>query len=284
MPELPEVETLRRELEKEAVGKKIKSVEVDGLKSISRHRTKKDFTGRLEGHKITRVGRRAAFLFVHLDGASPKQEGDILVVNLGPAGQLHRTKGVKDPVDKQTHAVITFTQGGQLRFTDPKDGSGELFVVEPERLREALPELATLGFDPLEDVMSWVQFGEALHARRKKLKDALTDPRFLAGIGPMYADEILFNAGLRFDRATESLTSQEVRRLYRAMTETLQEAMKHGGANPTANSDDPFGEAQDAGVLKVYDREGQSCRRCRAEIKKVKAGTRVHFLCEQCQV
>src|ERR1700730_18521874 len=223
MPELPEVETIRRDLEKEIVVKRVKAVEVTGLRSIRRHRTKKDFIAHLEGHKIEGVSRKGKYLLVRVDG------GEILVVHLGMSGQLLRAKSGREPVDKHTHVVITFTKGGQLRFVAPRT-FGELFVTTPDELEEQVPELAHLGFDPLENVMSWTAFGERLYARKTKLKPLLMDQKFLAGIGNIYSDEILFAAGLRHDRSSETLTSQEVRRLYRAMVETLQDAIKHRGS------------------------------------------------------
>jgi formamidopyrimidine-DNA glycosylase len=112
------------------------------------------------------------------------------------------------------------------------------------------------------------------------------DQTFIAGIGNLYADEILFAAGLRYDRSSETLSSQEVRRLYRAMVETLQDAIKHRGSSL---SDEQYrdllgvmGEYQK--LHKVYDREGQACRRCRSTIARVKFNGRSSFLCPQCQV
>jgi formamidopyrimidine-DNA glycosylase len=146
--------------------------------------------------------------------------------------------------------------------------------------------LAHLGFDPLEDVMSWTKFGDMLHDKKTKLKPLLMDQRFLAGIGNIYADEILHAAGLRYDRDSNSLTAQEIRRLYRAMVETLQEAIKHRGSSLADEQyRDLFGEVGDfQSQHKVYDREGEPCRRCRSVIVRVKTAGRSSFLCEQCQV
>src|SRR5437867_926543 len=150
----------------------------------------------------------------------------------------------------------------------------ELPEVETIRrdLEQVVPELAHLGFDPLEDVMSWTHFGELLHNRRAKLKVLLMDQRFLAGIGNVYADEILWAAGLRYDRTSDSLSSQEVRRLYRAMQEVLQEGVRHRGVTLDDETYKDLygkiGEMQDH--LKVYGREGQPCRRCRTPIERAR--------------
>ncbi len=279
MPELPEVETIRRDLEKEVVGRRVKAVEVHGARSIRRHGNDKEFASRIEGHKVTGIDRKGKYLLVRLEG------GEVLVIHLGMSGQLLWSKAGKEPRDKHTHVVFTFTQGGELRFVDPRT-FGELFVTSPDELVAQIPELAHLGFDPLEQVMSWTVFGEMLHARHRKLKELLMDQRFLAGIGNLYSDEILWAAGLRYDRLSDSLTSQEIRRLSRAITETLHDAVKHRGSSLSDEQyRDLFGAVGDyASQHKVYDREGRPCRRCRSTIVRIKVAGRSHFLCPQCQV
>jgi formamidopyrimidine-DNA glycosylase len=279
MPELPEVETIRRDLEKEAVGKRIKTVEVTGMRSIRRHTNKKHFISRLEGRKITGIDRKGKYLLVKLEGT------DYLVIHLGMSGQLLWSKNGKDEKAKHTHVVIGFTTAGQLRFLDPRT-FGELFVTSVEDLDSAVPELAHLGFDPVEQAISWTVFGEMLHSKHRKLKDLLMDQKFLAGIGNIYSDEILWAAGLRYDRSSDDLTSQEIRRLYRAMSETLHDAIKHRGSSLADEQyRDLFGKVGGySEEHKVYDREGQPCRRCRSPIARIKLGGRSHFLCEQCQV
>jgi len=278
MPELPEVETIRRELEREVVGLRIKEVEVNDLRSIRRYKKKATFIQRLEGAKITAVNRRGKYLVLALD------TGGLLVIHLGMSGQLLRSP-VKGATDKHTRVVLTFTQKGQLRFVDPRM-FGELFVVGADGLADEAPELAHLGFDPVDEPLAWTTFGEALLTRNARLKALLMDQKFVAGIGNIYADEILFAAGLRFDRLSSSLSTQEIRRLYRALVETLHEAIKYRGSTL---SDAQYvdlqgrpGEFQDH--HQVYDHEGDPCPRCRAPIRRVKANQRSTFFCEQCQV
>ena len=288
MPELPEVETLRRDLEKEVVGRRIKGVEITGARAVRRHKDKGEVAARLEGRKITGIQRKGKYLLVGLDpsvAASGEKHTDVLVIHLGMSGQLLRAKSAKEPLAKHTHVVITFSQGGQLRFVDPRT-FGEMFVTASDEVEKVVPELAHLGFDPLEHVMSWNRFGDLLRNRHAKLKPLLMDQQFLAGIGNIYADEILWAAGLRYDRASDSLSSQEVRRLYRSLVETLQDAIKHRGSSLADEQyRDLFGEVGDfQSQHKVYDREGQPCRRCRSPIARVKTQGRSTFLCEQCQV
>ncbi len=279
MPELPEVETIRRDLEKEIVGRRVKTVEVTGKRSIRRHKTPEDFTTRLEGRRVTTIRRSGKYLVVGLDG------DDVLVVHLGMSGQLLRAKGPKDPLERHTHVVITFTQGGQLRFVDPRT-FGELFVAAIADIDTEVPELAHLGFDPLDDVMSWAKFGQLLADRHTALKTLLMDQKFVAGIGNIYSDEILFAAGIRYDRLSDSLSAQEIRRLYRAMVETLTEAVKARGSSLADEQyRDLFGAVGDyQGQHQVYDREGKACRRCRNVVVRVKVNGRSAFLCDHCQI
>jgi formamidopyrimidine-DNA glycosylase len=278
MPELPEVETIRRDIEKEFVNKRIKKVDVTGARSVRRHQNVKDFIARTEGRKVAGTRRRGKYLLLKLDS------GDVLVAHFGMSGQLLRANP-KDPIGKHTHVVLTFVGAPQLRFVDPRT-FGELFVTAPDRLEEEVPELAHLGFDPIDQQMSWTAFGALLAARKTKLKPLLMDQRFVAGIGNMYADEILFTAGLRHDRNSDSLTPQEVRRLYRSVLETLQEAIKHRGSSLADEQyRDIFGDAGEFQRLhNVYDREGQACPRCRSTITRIKANGRSSFFCPQCQI
>ncbi|MDZ4827571.1 MAG: bifunctional DNA-formamidopyrimidine glycosylase/DNA-(apurinic or apyrimidinic site) lyase [Actinomycetota bacterium] len=279
MPELPEVEVMRRDLEKEVVGRKIKTVEVSGSRSIRRHKQKKDFIAALEGHKIVSVARRGKYLVIRLDGP------EALVVHLGMSGQLLRAKSAREKAPKHTHVVITFTQGGLVRFVDPRT-FGEMFVAPFDDLEEQVEELAHLGLDPLETALNWELFGRMLADRKMRLKALLMDQKFIAGIGNIYSDEILFQAGLRWDRMSDSLSQQEVRRLYRAIIETLQDAVKHRGSSLADEQyRDLFGQL--GGYQhhhQVYDREGESCPRCRRQLVRARFSNRSTFFCESCQV
>jgi len=278
VPELPEVETIRRDLEKEVVGKKLKEVTVTGQRTVRRRPA--EFKERLEGRKVVGVDRRGKYLVVRLDGP------DVLVIHLRMSGQLLKSSP-KDPVDKHTHAVLTFAppQAVQVRFVDPRT-FGELFVTTPDAFEDVVPELAHLGFDPLETPMSWDRFGLLVRARRMKLKGLLMDQTFIAGIGNIYADEILHAAGLRFDRDSSTVSPQEARRLWRAMTEVLSEAIKARGSSL---ADEQYvdlhgktGKFQEQ--HQVYAREGKRCLRCRGTITRVKFQQRSTYFCPACQV
>ena len=278
MAELPELETVRRELEKEAVGKRFKVPEVTGAKTTKHNGNKKVFQSRLEGAKVKSVDRKGRHLVGNLDN------GELLVIDLADGGRLEKVLP-KSVAPKGTVVVLSFTQGGQIRLVDPS-GTAEMFVVASDSLAEEVPAIASGGLDPVADAVSWTSFARLILARSVKLKSLLTDPEVVAAIGPIYSDEILWEAGLRYDRISSELSSQEIRRLFRALVETLHEAVKHRG---TTVDDFPFvdlygkpGDYQDE--LKVYGREGEPCRRCRAPIAKVRFANRPLYFCEGCQV
>lgn len=278
MAELPELETIRRALEKESVGKRLKAPEVLSTKAVKHNGQKKVFQGRLEGAKVKSFDRKGRHLVGNLDN------GELLVLDLGSAGYLEKATP-KSTAPKGTAVVFAFTQGGQIRFVDP-GGDAQAMVVAAGELAEEVPATAAGGLDPVADAVSWTAFARLVLARSTKLKALLMDPTVVAGIGPIYSDEILYEAGLRHDRVASELSSQEIRRLFRALVETLHEAVKHRG---TSLDDAPFvdiygkpGAYQDE--LKVYGREGEPCRRCRAPVAKARFANKPVYLCEACQV
>jgi formamidopyrimidine-DNA glycosylase len=278
MAELPELETVRRELEKEAVGKRFKVPEVTGAKVTRHNGNKKVFQARLEGAKVKSVDRKGRHLVGNLDN------GELLVLHLGDAGRLEKV-APKSVAPKGTSVVFSFTQGGQIRLVDPS-GTAEAFIVASDALADEVPAIASGGLDPVADAVSWTSFARLILAKHVKLKALLMDPEVVAAIGPIYSDEILWEAGLRHDRISNELSSQEIRRLFRALVETLHEAVKHRG---TTVDDFPFvdlyGKPGDyQGELKVYGREGEPCRRCRAPIAKARYANRPLYFCEACQV
>lgn len=278
--ELPEVEVMRRDLEKDVVGRKVAKAEVraskNAMRVIRRHTKRKEFTDRLTGRKLAKVERRGKYVLLHLDN------GDVLVVHFGMSGQFVRGNK-RQALPPHTHVVIDFQQGGDLRFVDPRT-FGEMFVATPDELGK-VKELQHIAIDPLDHVFTWQAFGAALAERASKMKVLLMDQKFMSGLGNIYSDEVLFAAGLRHDRMSNTLSSQEVRRLYRALQEVLQDAIRFRG---TTLEDEAYvdlfgkpGEFQNE--LKVYGRAGQPCRRCRTPIEAVKFSGRSAYYCPQCQ-
>lgn len=262
--ELPEVETVRRDLEREIIGRKVKAAEAASMKCLRRYHTRKAFTSQLEGAKIVDVRRLGLYVVIELSTEM------LLVLSLGSSGSPRRNAN-KNPRVNGTEVVISFTQYGQLRFVDT-EGTGQLFVVSDDDLDAALPEVAHYGLDPVATPISWTEMGRMLLRRSDKLKVLLTDDTFVVGVGDIYADEILFEAGLRYDRVCNTLSTQEIRRLHRSLVGTMHDAVKYRGTSvPDRPFVDPFGQPGGyASHLKVWGRHGDLSERSRAPIKRIR--------------
>ncbi len=273
MLELPELETLRRELDRDIAGRKVKAAAVADPALLAEGTSANELK-KLEGAKVSSVVRRHPVLAVLFDS------GDRLVIELGDGSQpLRKTK------DGDATFELSFTQGGPLRIVPGKTSPGaKLSLLEEAAFDAAHP--VPSGFDTTEQAISWVNFARALVQRGGPLRTLLLDRTVMDGIGPLYADEILWQAGLRPDRRAEKLGTQELRRLYRSVAEVLHEAMKAGGASTDANGfvdlSGKGGGYQDQ--LEAYGRSGQPCRRCRSTIGVEKFEGKQTFLCAQCQV
>lgn len=285
MPELPEVEVLRRQLDKEFSGRRIKEIEVItpkyarsvhvGTKRVQkRHIAPKDFNGRVKGAKIKKITRKGKYLAWELDN------DEVALFHLGMSGRLVKALKHREP-DPHTHVVVHFSQGAPMRMFDARR-FGELLVAGREEYEEFFERL---GMDAINDQIPWQLLGELINRRQTKMKNLLMDQEFIAGLGNIYSDEVLFLSGLPWNRDTSSLTSNEVRRLSRGVGEVLQEAIKNRGTTLQdggwADLYDEPGEHQDG--LWVFQREGEPCRRCRTPVKKQRVGNRSHFYCPQCQ-
>ncbi len=262
MLELPEIETLRRDLEREIVGRKIKTIEVQSLKSVPEIRTKKGVSEALEGTKIVVVERHGLALVATLDN------DHALVMQLGERGRLQRCPS-KVKIDPETVLTITFTQGGDLRVLDSK-ASARIDIVPLAELEVLIGTPEERGLDPLVRPISWIEFGSYILRRNEPLKLLLTDPKVFVGIGPIYSDEILFDAGIRFDRPASGLSLQELRRLYRSVVGILHDAIKYRG---TSLPDRPFTDlagkpGEYAEHLAVYGKQGELSPRSRLPIEK----------------
>ena len=273
MAELPEIEIARRDLDKDIGGRKIKAVEVVGAKRVvDAAATKKAFATSLEGRKVVSV-RRAGQLLLFDVG-----EGQLLVADLGPAGRCRRI-AAKAEVHPDTQVLITFTQGGQLRLIDSAN-EAQLTLIEADALEESFPQIARFGFDPVDEPMSWTAFGQRLVLHDRTLRQLLLDPTFVIGIGPVYADEILHSALLRHDRKPNSLITQEIRRLYRAIVETVHNAIKHRGVS-LGDATDVFGESGGYNeYLEVYGRAGERSRNGRGDVLTAKISGVTHYYCD----
>ena len=275
MTYLPEVEVIRKELEKDVQGKRFKDVNVRSANAVARHRNRPEFYKLLDGRKIESLSRRGRLLLFELD------EDQTLVVSLGSRGVLTR-EGSTVEAGPDTQFIASFTTGGALHLVDPaKDG--ELFVVPTAEL-ETIPELSTGGIDALADTFTWHAFAHELVLREQPLGLLLRDETFILGLGDLYSDEILWSAGLSGLRPSDSLTNQEVRRLYRAIFEVLYEAVKQGGIEVPEEDAEDEDETEYGDFVKVYDRTGEQCVRCRRPIIEVPLDSgAVMFSCSACQ-
>ena len=272
MPELPEVEVVRRGLEREVTGRDVTSVVVTGVRTVRRQPTV-ELVARLRGATLGPAGRIGKFLLVPLDDGA-----ETLVIHLRMSGQLLLTSP-DWPVARHTHAVLGLADGRELRFVDPRT-FGELFVAPAP-----VAALAHLGPDPLSTGWSAAALGRSLAGRKGRLKLLLMDQRFVAGIGNIYSDEALFEARLRFDRPAGSLSGEEVGRLHRAVRSTLRQAVRFRGSSlRDAQYVDLFGAPGDyQSRHRVYGREGEPCPRCGGPVRRISLGGRSTFLCETCQ-
>lgn len=271
MAELPEIETLRRELEREVVGKKVKSVEVSNAKVLDGV-SASDLTAALDGAKFASLKRVALLLVVTLDNEK------LLVFDLADGGFLRRNAN-KDKTTDETAVVITFTQGGQLRVLTGV-GMPKIQVFAEDTLFDSRPELNDLGDDVVESPLSWTAFAQKLLAQTSTLRQLLADDTFIVGISDVYADEILHASLLMYDRTPDTLSSQEIRRLYRSVVEILHDAMKHRGTTIEGRDFlDLHGEQGGYGeYLQVHGRAGERSANGRGIVQRKKiGGTFVYF-------
>jgi formamidopyrimidine-DNA glycosylase len=278
MPELPEVEVVRRDLERAVVGSTVVGAAVTGRRSVRRH-SPAELVDAVTGRRLREVTRRGKFLLVGLDAPPGSDPRDVLVVHLRMSGQLRLAASARDPAAAHTHAVFDLEDGRQLRFVDPRT-FGELFVTTRD-----VPELASLGIDPLADALTRDGLAELVGTRRARLKPLLLDQHVVAGLGNIYTDEILHRARLRWNRPGTSVTPREMTALHTAMLSTLTEAIEHRGSSLAdgqyVDLAGRTGEFQHHHL--VYAREGEPCRRCRRAITRVRVAGRSHFSCPACQ-
>ncbi len=271
--ELPEIETLRRDLDREFVGRKVKSAEAHILKSIPGLKDKSTFGQELIGAKVTGATRKALHLVLSFDNDYS------LVMSLGENGRLEKVTGKADTASDVV-AIIGFTQGGDLHLSDKK-GTSAYQIVHDDDLEVTLPPVADVGLDLLESPLSWVDFGRLVMGYKMPMMLLLTDPTVFVGIGDIYSNEILFDAGLRYDRNSNDLSTQEIRRLYRSVVGILHDAIKYRG---TSLEDRPFFDllgqpGEYADHLAVYGKAGEMSPRSREPILKTSFKHHPVFYC-----
>lgn len=279
MPELPEVETVRKDVSLRYAGHDLLEVVVTGRRTVRRHPAAA--LASLAGQRLAGVGRHGKYLFLEWD------DGRVLVVHLRMSGQLLAAAD-GDPRPLHTHAVLAFRHAGELRFVDPRT-FGELFLAGPapgagpDRATPVPAELGHLGPDAL--AIDAAQLGTALAGRRALLKSVLVDQRALAGLGNIYADEVCYEAGLRPDRPAGSLTPEELRRLAGSVRSVLEAAIASRGSSLRDEQyRDLYGNLGRYQLEhKVYGRSGMPCPACGQAVQRVGMGARSAFVCAACQ-
>ncbi len=287
MPELPEVETVRRQLQPLIAGRQISAFTVlPGAERLLRGRAAAELSAQLSGCAFTTVDRRGKYLGLNLDS------GQVVVVHLRMTGALHfreqggeqgREQGGEQgdeqgrELEPYTRAVFQLDRGAQLRFVDlRKFGTIDL----AERMADALP---ALGPEPLSDAFTPDALWQALSGRQQPIKAALLDQRNVAGIGNIYADEALFLARLNPEAPAGSLRPAERRRLHRAVRDVLEDGVRHGGASFRDYTDVGGAEGQQQLYVRVFRRTDEPCDECGATIRRIIVGGRATHFCPKCQ-
>jgi formamidopyrimidine-DNA glycosylase len=277
MPELPEVETIRRGLAARVTGDRIASVWLSNKPQTFKS-PPAEIAQALEGARIASVGRMGKHIVVDLepDGASPGRVSKNAtahpqwIVHLGMTGALQVVLPDAE-VLKHTHAILRLESGKEIRFVDPRR-FGRMWIAT---------DFQTVGLEAPE--ASWDEFVTLFRGRKTPIKSALLDQKLLRGLGNIYADESLFRAGIRPRRRTHSLTREELLRLHKAIRRVLREAIAAGGSSIS----DYFDVEGEPGLFqtrhRVYGRGGEPCLVCGATIKRVVVAGRGTHYCPQCQ-
>lgn len=282
MPELPEVETVRRGLATHVIGRRIEQVEV-GRERTVRRTSREALIHGLSGVSITNVYRRGKYLLCSLDS------GEVMMIHLRMTGRvLVVPQGTERP--PHTHVVLHLAPDAthaaqELWFVDPRT-FGEVVVFDPASTVGVVPELVRLGIDPLVDEFTSELLYGLLHSKRGRLKAVLLDQTVVAGIGNIYADEILHVARLRPLRVPARLSRATIDRLYQAIVGILNSAVDLGGSTLTDSQyvdlDGAAGNYQHQ--HRVYGRAGETCLSCRgARITQTVVAGRTTCYCPRCQ-
>jgi formamidopyrimidine-DNA glycosylase len=276
MPELPEAETIRRQLVPEILGHRILSAWVGKRDILGRCRqSPQRFSRLVAGGRITAVQRRGKALLITLDDA------DTVVVRLGMSGQLVMAHP-RQLIAPHTHVILELDGRRELRYIDPRR-FGEVYAARGTD-PSAIPGLERLGIEPLARGLC-DHLHRNLPRRAAGIKQVLMDQRLIAGLGNIYADEALFRAGIHPARPASTLQPQEVARLCRAIPQVLRDAIRGCG---TSAMDGAYVDARGVpgsfqNCLAVYQRQGQPCRRCDATIARMIIGGRSAHFCPVCQ-
>lgn len=273
MPELPEVETVRRTLERLVIGKTIERVSVHLPRIIQEPADILEFTTSLENETIRSIGRKGKFLLFHFDNW-------VMVSHLRMEGR-YRVVPHEEPMEKHTHVIFHFTDESELRYRDVRQ-FGTMQLVKPEEV-VSKTSVGKLGPEPLADEFTKTWFREQLARRKTRLKPLLLNQEFIAGLGNIYVDEALFTARLHPERSASGLSQHEADRLYTAIQGTMAKAIEAGGSSVRSyvNGEGEMGMFQLS--LHVYARADEPCTICGNPISRIKVAGRGTHVCLHCQ-
>ncbi|MCA9322584.1 MAG: bifunctional DNA-formamidopyrimidine glycosylase/DNA-(apurinic or apyrimidinic site) lyase [Planctomycetes bacterium] len=273
MPELPEVESLRRSLEGLARGLRIEGVEV--TETRLRRPVDRAKLSRLARHRrILSVDRRAKYLLVRLEGDTT------LLIHLGMSGQL-LCQDALSPRAKHQHICLALEGGRELRFVDPRRFG--LFEALRDTELPSHPLLSSFGPEPLGPDFDGAALRLVLQGRRAAIKTLIMDARIVVGVGNIYASEALFRAGIRPGRGGGRLSLPACHRLASAIRETLQDAIDHGGTTLSDYRDAEGRRGDNQSRLFVYGRHDEPCLQCQAPIQRRVMAQRSTYYCRHCQ-
>ena len=283
MPELPEVEVVRRGLARWVAGRTIAEVEVHHPRAVRRHLEGADhFVAALTGRTLTAAHRRGKYLWLPVAEADGAPAGRALVAHLGMSGQLLVEKP-GEPDEVHLRARFRFTDAGrELRFVDQRTFGG--LVVEESPDDGLPPRLAHIAIDPLDPGFDADAFTAALRRRRTEVKRALLDQTLIGGVGNIYADESLWRARLHGARPTDRLTRAQVGDLLEGIRDVLSESLEQGGTSFDSLYVDVNGQSgYFSRHLAVYGQQDRPCPRCGTPVVRESFMNRSSFSCPVCQ-
>jgi formamidopyrimidine-DNA glycosylase len=272
MPELPEVETVRAQLEPVLTGRRFERVEIRDPRLVRPYEPA-EVAAELEGERVAAVERRGKYLIVRFESDR------VLLIHLRMTGSLrHSREGLNE--DPHRRAVVRLDDGSDVAYRDVRR-FGTWLVLEPGELASYLA--TRVGDEPLDALFTAARLGERLAKRRAPIKAALLDQRTLAGMGNIYVDEALWRARINPLRPAESIDRKELQRLHRAIRATLEAGIARQGSTlrDYALPDGGSGSMQDE--FKVYGRGGEPCDRCGTPIAKTRVAGRGTWFCSTCQ-
>jgi formamidopyrimidine-DNA glycosylase len=284
VPELPEVEVVRRGLERWVAGRTVAAVEVRHPRAVRRHlEGPEHFVAALTGRTLAAAHRRGKYLWLPLAGDGGVLTGQALVAHLGMSGQLLVEKR-SQPDEVHLRARVTFTDGGrELRFVDQRTFGG-LAVEESGPDGGVPPRVAHIAIDPLDPGFDEEAFSAALRRRHTEVKRALLDQTLIGGVGNIYADEALWRARLHGARPTDRLTRPQVGALLDGVRGVLGEALAQGGTSFDSLYVDVNGQSgYFSRFLAVYGQADRPCPRCGTPIRRESFMNRSSFSCPACQ-